>query len=141
MGNSQGNNRRFTMYNDSPSGVIQLSESVASRLQGTHKSQQQSNQPQQQDSNEKYWNQRMNQLQQQNAEVHKNMENEYNKAFEEIEKSFPKRLLQTQKLPCQDMKSKILECYKTNPGKALACAKEVEAFSSCVNNIREDILC
>lgn len=130
------------MYNDSPSGVIQVSDSVAARLQGTNKSKQPSTtQSKQQDLSEKYWNHRMDQLHKQNAEVHKNMENEYNKAFEEIEKSFPKRVLEVKKLPCQDMKSKILECYKTNPGKALACAKEVEAFSSCVNNIREDILC
>lgn len=38
--------------------------------------------------------------------------------------------------PCQDMKSKIIDCYKRNPSEALKCSAEVQNFLNCINSSR-----
>lgn len=58
----------------------------------------------------------------------------------DIKKRFAQQTLASQKAPCQDLKSKVVECYKKNPLETLKCAAEVKEFLDCVNSSRMDAI-
>lgn len=54
----------------------------------------------------------------------------------EVKKRFAQPTLASQLPPCQDLKNKIIECYRRNPSETLKCAAEVKEFLECVNSSR-----
>jgi MICOS complex subunit MIC19 len=53
-----------------------------------------------------------------------------------VKKRFAQPSLASQLPPCQDLKAKIIECYRKNPAETLKCANEVKEFLNCVNSAR-----
>lgn len=58
----------------------------------------------------------------------------------DIKKRFAQQTLASQKAPCQDLKAKVVECYKKNPTQTLLCSAEVKEFLNCVNSSRIDAI-
>jgi MICOS complex subunit MIC19 len=54
----------------------------------------------------------------------------------DVKKRFAQPSLASQLPPCQDLKTKIVECYRKNPTETLKCASEVRDFLDCVNSSR-----
>ena len=38
---------------------------------------------------------------------------------------------------CEDSKNKVLECYRSNPGRTLNCSAEAKEFAECVEQARQ----
>ncbi|CRL03479.1 CLUMA_CG016146, isoform A [Clunio marinus] len=87
-------------------------------------------------ANDQYW---ANRLKNQESEFLKNskiMEQEFNDTLSEVKKRFATPSIASQLPPCQDLKSKIIECYRKNPTETLKCSSEVREFLDCVNSAR-----
>lgn len=54
----------------------------------------------------------------------------------DIKKRFAQETIASQKAPCQDLKSKVVDCYKKNPNETLKCSAGVKEFLDCVNSSR-----
>lgn len=90
--------------------------------------------------NDKYWEQRLAKLQENHRDVNRVLEEEYNKASREVTMRFASAPTKLMNPPCQELKSSILECYKSNPKNTLACSKIVQSFASCVDSSRVNVL-
>lgn len=82
--------------------------------------------------NDAMWRQRMSQLEAMLKKTNSIMENEYSTAVEDVRKRFENAAPVHQLPPCQDLKAKVIACYKQNPGETLNCADEVAQFRYCV---------
>ncbi|XP_049772095.1 MICOS complex subunit MIC19-like [Schistocerca cancellata] len=91
-------------------------------------------------NNDVYWERRLAKLQDTHNRVNRRMEEEYEAAVQEVKKSFPKMPVENQVIPCQDAKAVVINCYKQHPRQTLLCAKEVEAFSACIDMKRRNIM-
>lgn len=76
-------------------------------------------------------------LQQQLAFREKDIQDEFNRSVEDVEKKI--RPLQ-QTSVCGEVQSKVLECYRLNKQQPLKCAKEVKDFVECVQSVRMNLL-
>ena len=38
---------------------------------------------------------------------------------------------------CEDCKNKVLDCYRSNPGKSLNCSAEAKEYAECVERARQ----
>ncbi|XP_067625457.1 uncharacterized protein Chchd3 [Eurosta solidaginis] len=83
--------------------------------------------------NDDMWRQRMTELEQTLKKTNALMEKEYSSAVEDVRQRFATASPVHQLPPCQDLKAKIIACYRANPGQTLKCASEVAAFRECVN--------
>lgn len=54
----------------------------------------------------------------------------------DIKKRFAQETIASQKAPCQDLKLKVVDCYKKHPTETLKCSAEVKDFLDCVNTSR-----
>lgn len=86
-------------------------------------------------NNNEYWEERIKNLQESHERINQTWDREYKKAIEDVDKSFPQFKGKDKKLPCQDQKTTVLNCYKKNNDKPLNCANEVQAFVNCMNNV------
>lgn len=111
--------------------------------------------------NDQYWDRRMKQLQRDHEQIKDIMDCEYKKAVSLIEflvvrssnfdgfcvfffqiaevHGSPKGAGDAKKMkgpPCSIKKAAVLECYKQHPNEPMLCAKEVSAFTECVDNCR-----
>lgn len=91
-------------------------------------------------NNDAYWERRIAKLQESNSRVARKLEEEYEAAIRDVNNSFPKPSSETGIPPCQDAKSNVINCYKKNPNHSLLCAKEVQAFTACVDIKRMNII-
>lgn len=82
--------------------------------------------------NDAMWRQRMAQLEQTLNKTNTIMEQEYSSALEDVRKRFANAAPVHQLPPCQDLKAKVIRCYRKNPGETLKCAEEVASFRNCV---------
>lgn len=83
--------------------------------------------------NDAMWRQRMQTLEQNLKKTNTIMENEYSTAVDDVRKRFATASPIHQLPPCQDLKAKVIACYRANPGETLKCSGEVAAFRNCVN--------
>lgn len=90
--------------------------------------------------NDVYWTQRLKTLEANLAQTNQVLEKEYNDAVTDVKKRFATSAVQQQLPPCQDLKAKVIECYKKHSNETLLCAQEVEQFSNCVNLHRIQLL-
>uniref|UniRef100_T1GEX9 CHCH domain-containing protein n=1 Tax=Megaselia scalaris TaxID=36166 RepID=T1GEX9_MEGSC len=86
--------------------------------------------------NDLYWRQRMNALEGSLNKTNAIMEKEYSKAVEDVKKQFADAPAQRQLPPCQDLKAKLIACYRSCNGETLKCSEAVEAFTECVSKNR-----
>lgn len=64
------------------------------------------------------------------------LEKEYSQAVEDVKKQFADAPAQRQLPPCQDLKAKLIACYRSCNGETLKCSEAVEAFTQCVSKNR-----
>lgn len=86
---------------------------------------------------EDFYREKMNALQNQSTKMHSATRQEFNKAVEEVEKKFLKHV---EAPVCEDLQLKVLECYRTNKTYPLNCSSEVQAFSSAVDQARQNVI-
>ncbi|KAI5634024.1 hypothetical protein NE865_13274 [Phthorimaea operculella] len=83
---------------------------------------------------EAYWAQRIEDLKREHSKINASMDIEYQKTLKEANQLF--EIAQSDKLaaklPCQEEKAKVLDCYSTNPNKTLLCSVLVNQFNDCV---------
>lgn len=58
----------------------------------------------------------------------------------DVKKRFDSTAVAHQLPPCQDLKAKVVECYKKNQHETLNCSADVRAFTDCVNLHRIQLL-
>lgn len=54
----------------------------------------------------------------------------------DIKKRFAQETIASKKAPCQELKAKVVDCYKKNPTETLKCSDDVKEFLDCVNTSR-----
>ncbi|EAL41223.4 AGAP000375-PA [Anopheles gambiae str. PEST] len=195
MGAASSNPRTLVVNNDSPAGLIDISDDVVQRLKSGLPSKAQgrngSDSPQQQQQqqggggdsgapagrgpssypnplpppsvvyqgelpltsmqvlqekerelreNDVYWTQRLKALEANLAKTNQVLEKEYSDAVADVKKRFATTAVQQQLPPCQDLKAKVIACYRQNPNETLRCAEEVQQFTDCVNLHRIQLL-
>ncbi|XP_055525867.1 uncharacterized protein LOC129718801 [Wyeomyia smithii] len=161
MGAASSTPRTVTIDNDSPAGVIDISDDVVKRLktgmpprEGTR---QQSSTPSSYpnplptpaeyhneatlpskgvEGNNDYLSKRLEMLEARSSAI----EREYNNAVIDVKKHFQNTAVSYQLPPCQDLKAKVVECYKKNQNETLNCAADVKLFSDFVNLHRIQLL-
>uniref|UniRef100_A0A182S761 CHCH domain-containing protein n=1 Tax=Anopheles maculatus TaxID=74869 RepID=A0A182S761_9DIPT len=90
--------------------------------------------------NDVYWTQRLKALEANLAKTNQVLEKEYSDAVADVKKRFATTAVQQQLPPCQDLKAKVIACYRQNPHETLRCAEEVKQFTDCVNQHRIQLL-
>uniref|UniRef100_A0A182YCV0 Uncharacterized protein n=1 Tax=Anopheles stephensi TaxID=30069 RepID=A0A182YCV0_ANOST len=90
--------------------------------------------------NDVYWTQRLKALEANLARTNQVLEKEYSDAVADVKKRFATTAVQQQLPPCQDLKAKVIACYRQNPHETLRCAEEVKHFTDCVNQHRIQLL-
>ncbi|CAO1319522.1 unnamed protein product [Diamesa hyperborea] len=173
MGSQSSKTRTVSFDNDTPSGIIDVSEDVVSRLKsGLAKERANKNaearemQPSSQAApqqiptivyqgsptitsmqvrkekeaelfaNDQYWGNRLKKQESDFLKNNKIMEKEFTDTVNDVKARFQQPSLIHQSPPCQDLKAKIIDCYKQNPAEALKCSSEVQNFLNCINSSR-----
>uniref|UniRef100_A0A2M3Z380 Putative head-elevated expression protein n=1 Tax=Anopheles braziliensis TaxID=58242 RepID=A0A2M3Z380_9DIPT len=90
--------------------------------------------------NDIYWTKRMKALEANLKQTNQVLEKEYNAAVADVKKRFETSAVRQQLPPCQDLKAKVIDCYRANPSETLRCANEVQQFTDCVNLHRIQLL-
>uniref|UniRef100_A0A182N8I8 Head-elevated expression protein n=1 Tax=Anopheles dirus TaxID=7168 RepID=A0A182N8I8_9DIPT len=188
MGAASSNRRTLVVNNDSPAGLIDISDDVVQRLKSGLPSKAQGgnadSSPRQQGDespagrgpssypnppappsvvyqgelpsltsmqvrqekerelreNDVYWTQRLKALEANLAQTNQVLEKEYGDAVADVKKRFATSGVQQQLPPCQDLKAKVIACYRQHPHETLRCADEVQQFTDCVNLHRIQLL-
>ncbi|XP_062536776.1 MICOS complex subunit MIC19 [Armigeres subalbatus] len=183
MGASSSAPRTVTVENDSPAGVIDISDDVVQRLKTGLPSKEGSRQQgaqratgsdgnvpssypnplpppaaagfgepslsslqvrrekeQELRANDVYWTKRLQTLEANLQKTNQILEKEYNDAIVDVKKRFESTAIAHQLPPCQDLKAKVVECYKKNQNETLNCSADVKAFTDCVNLHRIQLL-
>lgn len=183
MGASSSTPRTVTIDNDSPAGVIDISDDVVMRLktgmppkegaprQQSHGSsssdahvpssypnprppppaeyygeptltsmQVRREKEQELRANDVYWTKRLQGLEANLQKTNQILEKEYNDAVVDVKKRFESTAVTHQLPPCQDLKAKVIECYKKNQHETLNCSAVVTSFTDCVNLHRIQLL-
>lgn len=47
------------------------------------------------------------------------------------------RTQQSLELVCEDCKNKVLDCYRSNPGRPLNCSTEAKEYAECIERARK----
>lgn len=87
------------------------------------------------EQNDQYWEKRIKTLKDNQSQITHILESEFNKAYKEAENKFPK-ITKSNAVPCQDLKSKIVDCYKNNANHTLNCSSLVNEFTTCISDSR-----
>ncbi|XP_048239146.1 MICOS complex subunit MIC19-like [Haliotis rufescens] len=159
-----GSTRRLVVEEIDGDGVVKISESVVRRLKGESEpegasSSQSKSAPRPErvflpppppqygqariDSKkavqevEAFYQQKLRQLEERNATLQKITNEQFAKAVQEVEQKF---LKQTGSPVCQDLQSRVYNCYVDNPKYTLRCSADVRAFSLCVETARQNAL-
>ncbi|XP_065094277.1 MICOS complex subunit mic25-a-like [Ochlerotatus camptorhynchus] len=184
MGASSSTPRTVSVDNDSPAGVIDISDDVVQRLktglppkEGARQQPQGASRPsvdssvpssypnplpppsagyygepsltsmqvrrekeQELRANDIYWTKRLQTLEANLQKTNQILEKEYNDAIVDVKKRFDSTAVAHQLPPCQDLKAKVVECYKKNQHETLNCSAEVRAFTDGVNLHRIQLL-
>ncbi|KAL8621155.1 hypothetical protein ACOMHN_004826 [Nucella lapillus] len=152
MGGS-GSTRRVVVEEVDGSGVVKISDSVVKRIRGEEggagdapptPSPNMHRPPSMSDKSramvqdiESFYTHRLRELEDRNSELQKITNEQFVKAVQEVEQKFLKH---TSTPVCQNMQSKVYECYLDNPKQTLNCSAQVRAFSTCVERARQNAL-
>ncbi|XP_038061043.1 MICOS complex subunit MIC19-like [Patiria miniata] len=163
MGGSSST-RNITVEQDAETGVVKVSEALLHRMLGDESTEQPTHEHPQETNHRRYpatdetkynlkllneewrerlyqteerWQDRLNEAERKNAALLQLSSEKFQQAAEEVEAKFMKH----QCVPiCQQLQEEVMKCYAANPGKALNCSQEVNAFNQCVDNSRTSIL-
>ncbi|XP_055586626.1 MICOS complex subunit MIC19 [Uranotaenia lowii] len=170
MGAASSTSKTVTVDNDSPVGVIEISEDVVNRIKSGLHPKEVKNQPsgegkgpssypnpmppstdgiygepsitsmqvlrqkeQELRANDIYWTKRLQNLESNLKKTNQILEKEYNDAIVDVKKRFESSAVDHQLPPCQELKAKVIDCYKKNHYETLQCAPDVKAFTDCVD--------
>ncbi|XP_041350162.1 MICOS complex subunit MIC19-like [Gigantopelta aegis] len=86
---------------------------------------------------ENFYKQKLQELDAKNDALLKTSVDQFAKAVQEVEKKFMKH---SSSPVCQDLQSKVYNCYIENECKTLNCAKEVRDFTCCVEKSRQNAI-
>ncbi|XP_025106588.1 MICOS complex subunit MIC19-like [Pomacea canaliculata] len=152
MGTSQSS-RRVVVEDGETTGVVKISESVVKRIRGQVPDTKESSSSElpskctvttqtspactQLDKEDDFYRQSWKELEERNAELQRITNEQFAKAVVEVEKKFLKH---TSSPVCQNLQSRVYECYLSNRNQILNCAAEVRAFSTCVERARQNAL-
>ncbi|XP_003707142.1 coiled-coil-helix-coiled-coil-helix domain containing 3 [Megachile rotundata] len=90
---------------------------------------------------EKYWQKRLENLQQKHAKINNIINLEYKRAVNELKANDGKKPnIEDTVQPCQNSSEKVLKCYQDHPKEILKCSDLVEEFSSCVDERRARVI-
>ncbi|XP_052860837.1 MICOS complex subunit MIC19 [Anopheles cruzii] len=90
--------------------------------------------------NDTYWTNRLKALEANLKQTNQLLEKEYNEAVVDVKKRFATSAVRQQLPPCQDLKAKVIECYRANQHETLRCTNEVQLFTDCANLHRIQLL-
>ncbi|XP_052860998.1 MICOS complex subunit Mic19-like [Anopheles cruzii] len=90
--------------------------------------------------NDDLWAHRLKAMETNLTQMEHVLEKEYNEAVADVKKHFGASAMRQPLPPCQDMKAKVIECYRTNGHETLRCASVVQRFADCVNQHRIQLL-
>ncbi|RUS82673.1 hypothetical protein EGW08_009576 [Elysia chlorotica] len=82
---------------------------------------------------EDFYLQKIKDLQYRNSQLQQQTNEQFAQAVQEVEKKF---VNVTASPCCQDLQTKVLECYQANGSEPLNCSAIVNAFASCVDRAR-----
>ncbi|XP_070558256.1 MICOS complex subunit MIC19-like [Ptychodera flava] len=152
MGSSGSTPKTVTVEMDQENGTVKISEAVVQRMIGEaepqetkaekQKSQTTRTEPDEayvkkMEDNEKRWKEKLRNAELKNAELYRLTSEQFAKAAEEVESKF---IHQTYRPICKDLQEEVLKCYSMNPKEMLNCTAEVRAFTSCVEETRNNLL-
>ncbi|KAL7046243.1 hypothetical protein ACKWTF_002522 [Chironomus riparius] len=87
-------------------------------------------------ANDQYWGERLKKQEDEFLRNNKILEKEFNDTIAEVKNRFKHSSFANQAPPCQEFKSRIIDCYRKNPTETLKCANEVQDFMNCINRAR-----
>ncbi|KAI4470501.1 coiled-coil-helix-coiled-coil-helix domain containing 6 [Holotrichia oblita] len=89
--------------------------------------------------NDEYWENRIKDLEKRHEKMRVIMEEEFTKAVEDFRVT---RLREPAECPelCTNVKKNVVDCYKMYSREPMRCAKEVQAFTACVDSNRITIV-
>ncbi|XP_017786266.1 PREDICTED: MICOS complex subunit MIC19 [Nicrophorus vespilloides] len=165
MGASESRPRKLTIENNNPMSVIKVSDEVVERMKGKEGVSKQTysagpqqvpvgqapflyepsltsiqirqSQVQALKDNDDYWDKRIECLQQGHEQMHKIMEQEFQKAVEEGKIT---KMNNEKTIPCTHKRADIIACYKKYKDEPMRCAKEVQQFAECVEKKRAALI-
>lgn len=89
------------------------------------------------EKNDQYWELRVKGLQENQNKITRILELEFHKAYNEVESTFPSKIAPgSSNVPCEDFKSRIVDCFKNNANHTLNCSTVVKEFTTCISNCR-----
>ncbi|XP_005103247.1 MICOS complex subunit Mic19 isoform X2 [Aplysia californica] len=150
MGGS-GSTTRRVVVEDAGDDVVKISEAVVRRLKGipdrdnagsdvpppipspTSRPDQRLYSQEINQEVEDFYVQKLKELQERNAALQKQTNDQFAKAVKEVEEKF---VNYTASPVCQDLQTKVLQCYQDNANEVLNCSAIVNAFSTCVDRAR-----
>jgi MICOS complex subunit MIC19 len=92
-------------------------------------------------ANDKFWRSRIGLLEANFQKSNKINEDEFFAAIDEINKRFDSPTNSIRQIPpCQDLKSKLMDCYVKNKNETLLCSQEARDFVNCVGLHRINLL-
>ncbi|KRT81392.1 hypothetical protein AMK59_4952, partial [Oryctes borbonicus] len=86
--------------------------------------------------NDDYWANRIQDLEKRHEKMKHVMEDEFKKAMDELEVKKIRQPGAKCPVPCISMRKNVAACYKKHPNEPMKCAKEVQAFTECVDSKR-----
>ncbi|RZF48930.1 hypothetical protein LSTR_LSTR003006 [Laodelphax striatellus] len=91
-------------------------------------------------TNKENWNRKIQDLKEKHKKIYSDYIVEYQKAVDFVEEHSPKERKKNAVVPCNDIKEKVLKCYKENKTEALVCSLLVQEFMKCLDGARCDVL-
>ncbi|KPI94826.1 hypothetical protein RR46_11830 [Papilio xuthus] len=93
-----------------------------------------------QDEEQKYWSGRIESLKNEHQVITKIIETEYEKTIENTNKLYEEPIITEEKIekvkPCYNWRTKMLQCYESNPHQPLVCSPVVKAFNDYIETCR-----
>lgn len=89
------------------------------------------------EDNNAYWQNRMRVLRDGYDRINSELKSEYDKAITEVNQSWGKQFLASEKNDlesCKQMKQEVIQCYNSNRDRSLLCSEQVKNFNQCVSN-------
>ncbi|KAG5677855.1 hypothetical protein PVAND_007575 [Polypedilum vanderplanki] len=87
-------------------------------------------------ANDQYWANRLNKQEKEFLKNNKILQKEFDDTINEVKSRFQHAAFANHVPPCQEFKSRIIDCYRRNPTETLKCASEVKDFMNCINSAR-----
>lgn len=95
------------------------------------------------EDNNAYWEKRIKTLRDGYDRINSELKTEYDRAITEVNQSWGKQYLGTEKNDlesCKKTKQEVIQCYNANRDRSLLCYEQVKNFNQCVSNQSNTLL-